>query len=295
MPRRKQEQFAEAEVARLKSIVGALEEILEDRRKSSTKRYTLEAMYEQVPTYQNARHRPDHSRLLTFEEVMTLCDYLDCSTPERNRVLENARYEPVLRSVAGEELEAALATAREVLAYLPMPAYILTQDWHVHAWNPYVLKLLGWTDSFAKSLQRNKQMNILHIIFDPTIRMRQHLGGEDGTWEEMAFRNVYTFKTVNWLYRHDQWFTQEVERLKKLPDFAHFWDIAQVDIAHPKLKAEFVTQIRYKDGRVFRFRSLFISNGSFYYPHIGAYMPLDEESCNILRSLGIPVISDLVS
>lgn len=295
MPRRKQPEFSNAETKRLKATLAELETLVWNRKDQKAKRYTFEEMYALVPTYQSARIRPEHSRLLTFDELMTLCDYLDCSVTEKNLVLERAQYQPILRFVSGEELHAALEAARAVLAYLPIPAYVLTQDWHIQAWNPYILKLLGWSDGQARSLQLNGRLSVLHLIFDTNLGLRTHLAGEDGTWSEMAFRNVYTFKTINWLYRHDPWFIQELDRLMKLPDFLQYWEMAQINMAQPQIKAEFVSQISFPDERIFRFRSLFVSNGSFYYPHVAAYMPLDEPSCEILRSRGIPVLSDIIS
>ena len=293
MPRRKQETFSFSETDRLKATVLELERVLDDRRLRGTRRYTFSEMYALVPTFENARHRSEHSRQLTIDELMTLCDYLDCSVAERNRVLHQARYEPVLRYISGNELHTALHTATTVLSYLPAPAYVLTQDWHVHAWNSHILRLLGWTESFTRLLKAEGRLGILHFIFDPGLGVRPYLAGEDGTWEEMAYRNVYAFKTQNWLYSHDPWYLEELERLMKLPDFAYYFNLAQVDAAHPNHKTEFISQIGYPDGRTFRFRSLFISNGSIYYPQVAMYMPVDEASRAILRSLGIPVLDEV--
>jgi hypothetical protein len=104
MPRRKKPAYTQADIERLRNLIAALEEIRLKRkairkRRRLGKQFTLAEMYEIVPTYHNAKYRPDETFPLSRDEIIALSDYLECTSNELNSILLIARYEPIDRYI----------------------------------------------------------------------------------------------------------------------------------------------------------------------------------------------------
>lgn len=224
------------------------------------------------------------------EVVMEIADYLACSLAERNRLLAAARYALEQPYLAGAELQAALDVAQEVIDGLPLPAHSLTRDWNIHLANHSLWRLLGLGDEQLAALP-GEQLNVLQLVFDPDLPLYSLLSPHPEAWERTARREVYGFKHQNELCRYDDWYHERVAGWMELPRFAEYWNAIGIDappasVRDHELFQTYTFEFTYPDGIVLRVRSLLIALGDMEYPKVIAYLPLDDATRAVYRTLG---------
>lgn len=233
------------------------------------------------------------------DEVIQIAEYLECTPAERNAILRAAGYAEEEALIAGDSLEAGLARARQVIAYLPFPAFVATRDWGIHDWNPHLLTLYAITPEEADAVPPERR-NVLDLIFDPEFPIRNRLGANDPErrhiWRTTALQNIYWFKRNNRLSEEEPWYQKVVSRLTDLPDFAELWEqvdpVAQVEIdPYPFSNSAFpgyTTQITRPNSRAIWVTGLEASLGNFNYPIVIFYLPVNAESQRMLTELDLP-------
>jgi PAS domain-containing protein len=255
-----------------------------------TKRWTLSELPSALNFVSDIR-KGNSKKVPSRMDVNEIADYLHCNLKERNDLLMSLGYHPAEPLLTDEEYRRALDAARRVMNYIPLPAYILTRDWTVQDWNEHILAFLGWSQEYVSAILPQR-LNILHLIFDHRLGMRERLEVRSSVWEEMAWRNVYGFINHNILCRYDPWYKELVKELLELPDFRRVWLAVTRDTVPEQyryLHIDFTTDILAPNGKLARFHSIFICNGDLYYPQVAAYIPADDESRSIFAELGIPV------
>ncbi|WP_298816262.1 MmyB family transcriptional regulator [Chloroflexus sp.] len=280
---------------RLREVVHILERIREQRKQkyqdhhSNGKRFTLEEMEELVSTYRNARYRPEKSLLLSRDELLKLCDHLECTSLERNEVLLAAHYEPVGVQLRPDELNKLIDIYLNMMRYLPFPAYLVTRDFNVQGWNRHIQTLLGWEDSRIKHLRLAGRLNLLHLTFDRTLGVRDRMRAPGGSWEETALRNVYLFKVTNIHYRFDEWYTNLVTDLQKHDDFDRIWNETDILLGDRISRADYEIELEIAPSTLIRFRPLRMTYSFLESLFIVGWMPTDEKSREVLRAMNIPI------
>jgi hypothetical protein len=178
------------------------------------------------------------------------------------------------------------------MRYLQLPAHVITRDWNVQGWNKHILKLLGWNEQKTQFLQQRERLNVLHLIFDKDIELRNRLCTPNGTWEDVAMRNVYGFKMTNVHCRYDDWYQNLVNDLMQFEDFERIWKAVDDKPMPIRSAIEYITEIigiESTKGESIRFRSSFVSNGDIYYPLVSVWLPIDHNSRQVFLDLGIPI------
>ncbi len=223
--------------------------------------------------------------------VMKIADYLECTVAERNRLLTSAQYLPEPMALEGEALNVVMAVARDIIDYVPMPAYMITRDWNIHIWNKYVLTLFGLTEAQIESIPP-AQRNVLQFIFDTRLPVFDLLNGNPEMWDYTARLNLFGFKHNNLHYQYEDWYIEKVESLMELPKFAEYWPKVQVDthvLGDPTTQVPFyVTDIVTPAGVYLKIRGLQIELTQTNDAHVVAYIPVGLESRGIFTAVGLP-------
>src|SRR5262249_26522621 len=120
--------------------------------------------YDEFPFYLEIR--VGRASLPTRSDVIRIASFLNCSLPERNKLLISANYAPIIDNIEGEQLTSALETAQRILDFLPFPAFAITRDDTVHCWNKLGTVLFNISDQELKQTPLEER-NILRYIFDP--------------------------------------------------------------------------------------------------------------------------------
>lgn len=221
--------------------------------------------------------------------VMTLADYLDCKIEERNHLLRICQYALVPEYETGNRLKKALQLAGEELQVSPYPGYVITRDWDIHIVNEHVLRLINMSIADFRSVERERR-NIIQIIFDPELGIRNTFEVSRGAWETVARLNIYGYKHQNMFAQEEDWYQERVERWHKLPDFSRLWN--EVDLEIDKRPSDelssfplYITTVRTTKGIV-RFRSNLATLGNESHPQVVTYTPCDDESRTVYQALG---------
>jgi hypothetical protein len=253
------------------------------------KKFDRERMSELFPGYRDALQEPHLVDLFPRELVLEICKYIECGYAQTNEILFAAGYAPQYIYPVDSELNKALEICRDVMCNLPMPAYVLKPDWSIEHWNTHILNLLGWTQTDAESLKEHNNLNVLKLIFDSKLGIRDRLID----WSDVAYRNLRGFKTTNFLAQNEPWYQNMRQYICDLGvEEEKIWNSVQVEGNIFVNALEYVTSLRIDNvGGKVEFRSLFICPGDFHYPHVAAYLPNDDKTWEIFASLGIPIAS----
>lgn len=229
------------------------------------------------------------------ETVMEIAGYLDCTLEERNRLLLAAGAAPVAPYLIGEPLREALQVGIGVAAALPLPAFIINRDWHIHYINRHALTLNGTTLEQLAAIPEPK-LNILHLLFDPALPLYPYLSQNRVSWARMARQTIYGFKQANLLCQFEPWYQALLDQLMALPAFAEHWRSVQAaggfeagSEAGGPASVTVETALPGGAGRAW-LRPLLISAGYFQYdfPQVVAFLPADPDSRDRMLALGIP-------
>ena len=246
-------------------------------------RYTQEELCQLAyPSYKNLLIGRTQN-IPTRSTVMEIADYLACTFDERNDLLIAARYMPERNDLKGEQLEAAIEHARQMMLFLPFPALILTRDWKIHDYNPAFLGMYGIAD---EQQVPKKGKSLFHVTFDPRLPFRERNMVDVAEWQKQAAATIGGFKHKNLLFRHEGWYKQRVQHSHTLPDFSDYWNRSR-----PKSLAEdgdpFTsviaagpngTPIRYTQGLL-----TLVDTGC---PTILLYLPADEAARHVFSEIG---------
>ncbi len=206
-------------------------------------------------------------------------------------MLLTARYEPVSFELPDEELNRLIETALEVMRYLPFPAYLMTRNWDVCGWNRSMQVTLGWDDIRVRQLRLAGRLNVLHLLFDREWGLRDRIRAPDGSWEDVAIRNVYLFKVMNIHCRYDEWYQSLENDLRRYDDFDCIWQQTDVSLGDRMSFADYVIELDIASTTPVRFRPCRLTYSSPDYPLIVVWVPVDEASSRPLRLLDIPIPS----
>lgn len=224
------------------------------------------------------------------EVVMDIADYLQCTMTERNQLLVAARYAIEHPGPRGAELHKAVDALRTVTDTLPLPAYAVSRDWTVLLVNDHLLAVLGLrlADIFDLPVPAR---NVLRLVFDPALPIRALVEPDAASWSQLAAFSVFRFMHDNLLWQYDPWYRAFIARLSDLPDFAHYWQLAQsgqlATAATDGLASARITFTRL-DGRTLRMRPVNIDLLGPGYPGIVSFLAADAATSEALRELGLP-------
>ena len=230
------------------------------------------------------------------EVVMEIADYFQCTLLERNRLLLAAHTFPVERYLTGSELERVLHVAIETACTLPMPTMIINRDWRIHYISESLLRLYDLSPEQIAELPASS-VNMLQLLFDPTLPLYPNLMINRKSWEQMALRTIRGFKLANLLSIYEPWYQQVVSQLMHLPEFSRYWqqdDLEKRMEAAPTEPAGVTleTTIPYlrDPSRSLSMRPLLISTGYFRYtfPLIIGLLPISGEDQAIFEEIGLP-------
>jgi hypothetical protein len=271
-----------------RAFAAKIEEMLVQRRREAQyrphkwKRWTQEEFcdvaYSSYKSLLNGRvHYPPRQSV-----ILDIAEYLECTPAQRNALLLAAGYAPQHPYLEGVNLQAALTFAEQVMHDLPLPAYVITRDWSVAAFNTGALRLFGV--SAAQFMQMPvDERNILHQIFDPAGPVRARLSHSAMMWERAAMRNIYLFKFDNILSQHEPWYQDRVTRLQLLPDFASYWHLVEID-THTESIFHMVDIVG-PDEELLHVRPLRIRPCNYDYPQVWAYQPADARTQEVLEAM----------
>ncbi|GHO42171.1 hypothetical protein [Ktedonospora formicarum] len=235
------------------------------------------------------------------EVVMEIADYFQCTRMERNRLLLAAHTFPVESYLTGAELEHVLRVATEVASVLPMPTMIINRDWRIHYLSESLLRLY---DISPKQLAEfpASSINMLQLLFDPTLPLYPNLMINHASWEQMALWTIHGFKMANLLSTYEPWYRQVVMQFMQLPEFSRYWQqvhlekyIEAVPTSSADVRLETSVPCLQDPSCSLSLRPLVISTGYFHYtfPQIIGFLPISKEDQAIFEKIGLPYPSSL--
>ncbi|GLV55816.1 hypothetical protein KDH_26600 [Dictyobacter sp. S3.2.2.5] len=231
--------------------------------------------------------------------VMEIADYFQCSLPERNRLLLAAHTFPVELYLTGPDLERVLGVAIETAQALPMPAMIINRDWRIHYFNTSLLHLYDLSPEQIAQLPASS-VNLLQLLFDPTLPLYPNLMTNRESWEQMASQTIYGFKAANLLSIYEPWYQEVLNRLLLLPEFASHWQqifprksVEEASISPTGITLETSVPRLGDPSRSLSLRPLLISTGYFHYtfPQIIGFLPISLEDQAIFEEIGLPYLT----
>lgn len=207
-------------------------------------------------------------RLPIREAILSIADYLECSTNETNHLLIAGGYLPVIADPEGAVLDGLIAEGRATLNNLPFPAVLSTRDWRVHGMNTLYTAL--WNVPTYEQTPPDKQHN-LHLLFHTDFSGRRPAQSRMQTLSGA----LTAFHTHNRQHTHDDWFNKFVEVGSQFSDFNKLWQ--QVKTSRTEFQNIGEIYIN-RTELIYRFRFLHISIGQHLYPLITAFIALDTDS-----------------
>ena len=145
-------------------------------------------------------------------------------------------------------------------------------------------------------------MNMLQLLFDPTLPFYPNLIINRESWTQMALQTIYGFKMANLLSTYEPWYQQVVDQLMRLPAFAWYWQQVhlekQVEAAPTSaagVKLETAVPRLGDPSRTLSLRPLVISTGYFHYtfPLIVGFLPISASDQAIFEEIGLPTLTPL--
>jgi hypothetical protein len=202
------------------------------------------------------------------EVMLQIADYLECSFDQRNTLLLAAGYVPEPGPSGDIMLDWALAVARGSIAELPMPAFVLTDDWRIAAANSQLARSFGPAVAEAWAQERD----YLRLLFDPALPVRAWLSQLPGTWETLAGSVIDRFRRA----QHDPAALEAQQRMQlllDLPDFAAYWQRPADQRAGEEQPLSI--KLRMANGTPIQVYVAEVRVCSQRYPHVLALMPAD--------------------
>ncbi|MNO22100.1 hypothetical protein D3C76_118770 [compost metagenome] len=260
---------------------------LADRPHPSLKRFTQQELNDEAfPSYKNllvgrTRRMPDR------QTIISIAEYLECTSDERNDLLLAAGYLPIQTELEGRSLERALEWAQQTMRGIPFPAMIITHTQEIKEVNEPFRHL------FDIPLDRSYDglMNRIDFHFNSNVPIRPRSTFDKASfeqWKEHAIHGLHAFKREHMLSRYDAWYQKLFDRVQKynvdeylnVPDAGAKVDHTQTILAGMKSSSELVP---------IRYRQVSISEGSRLYPQIEVFLPVDTAARTVFENLGCPV------
>ncbi|MFM9277866.1 hypothetical protein [Paenibacillus jiagnxiensis] len=287
------------ENSRLKIVLGEIEALrmkrqrqLADRPHPSLKRFTQQELNDEAfHSYKNllvgrSRRIPDR------QTMMSIAEYLECTSDERNDLLLAAGYLPVQTELEGRALERALEWAQQTMRAIPFPAMIITHTQDIKGVNERFRRL------FDIPLDRSYDgfMNRVDFHFNPDLPIRPRSTFDKASyeqWEAHAINGINAFKREHILSRYDAWYQKLLYRVQKynmdeyltMPDAGEEADHTQTILARMESSGELVPV---------RYRQVSISAVSRVYPQIEVFLPVDAAARQVFKDLGCPANCEFV-
>jgi hypothetical protein len=213
---------------------------------------------------------------------MQIADYLECTVEQRNTLLLAGGYAPEKNFLGADGLEKVLRIAMDTIAYLPLPACVITREWDLHATNTHFQRLFG--DSLSEAQRHEK--NVLKLLFDSRLPVRERLQQSPRIWDCLARRSIYRFKLDNVLAQHEPWYLELLEQLLRLPDFERYWS-AGLGEWREHILADHVEVVSGR-GVPIQVYTLEIHLSTYDYPLICAHIPYGDAARHTFAELGLP-------
>jgi hypothetical protein len=287
------------ENSRIKIVLGEIETLrmkrqreLRDRSHPSLKRFTQQELNDEAfPSYKNllvgrSRRIPDR------QTMMSISEYLECTSDERNDLLLAAGYLPIQTELEGRTLERALEWAQQTMRAIPFPAMIITHTQDIKGVNEPFRRL------FDIPLDRSYDalMNRVDFHFNSDLPIRSRSTFDKASseqWEAHAISGINAFKREHILSRYDVWYQNLLYRVQKynvdeyltMPDAGEEADHTQSILARMESSGELVP---------IRYRQVSISAGSRVYPQIKVFLPVDAAARQVFEELGCPTDCEFV-
>jgi hypothetical protein len=235
------------------------------------------------------------------EVVMEIADYFQCSLLERNRLLLAAYTFPVELYLKGPELERVLRVAIETARALPIPTMILNRDWRIHYLSEALLRLYDISPQQIAELPASS-VNLLQLLFDPTLPLYPNLMINRASWGQMALQTIYGFRMANLLSTYEPWYQQVVSQLMRLPAFSWYWQQVHLEkhmevapTSPVGVTLETTVPLLGDPSRSLSLRPLVISTGYFHYtfPLIIGLLPISASDQAIFEKIGLPYLTHL--
>ncbi|MFB5760436.1 hypothetical protein [Paenibacillus medicaginis] len=289
----------QTENSRLKLVLGEIEALrmkrqgeLSNRPHPSLKRFTQQELNDEAfPSYKNllvGRSR----RLPERQTMMSIAEYLECTSDERNDLLLAAGYLPIQTALEGRALERVLEWAQQTMRTIPFPSMIVTHTQDIKGVNEPFRRL------FDIPLDRSYDglMNRVDFHFNPDLPIRPRSTFDKASfehWEAHATNGVNAFKREHMLSRYDAWYQKLLYNIQKynvdeyltMPDAGEEVDHTQTILARMESSGELIP-IRYKQ--------VSISAGSRVYPQIEVFLPVDAAARQVFEELGCPADCEFV-
>jgi hypothetical protein len=213
---------------------------------------------------------------------MQIADYLECTLEQRNTLLLAGGYAPEKYLLEAEGLEKVLAIAVDTIAYLPLPAFVITREWDIHRANGHFHRLFGsW---FSEAHEREK--NVLQLLFDSRLPARARLQRSPRIWDCLARRAIHRFKLDNVLAQHEPWYLELLDRLMEQPDFERYWSEGPGEERERVLSDH--VEILTEQGVPVLVYTLEIHLSTYDYPLICAHIPYGDAARHLFAELGLP-------
>jgi PAS domain-containing protein len=269
----------------------------EERRVfDAPKRFTFEELSIYFPWFRELRKQRKQGvfrRPPKREDVLALGGAYQCELSELNVLLASAGYAPEVTYLEGEELDTALSSIERAIRYLPVPGFVVTRDLSIRKWNDSALKMFGISQD-AMAAMSVTERNLLRFIFDPSTPVYRSLTGSMKSWEHSAWLNVYRFKEENLLCQYDDWYIDTYEYLRQFPKFDECWDATHVgagfkEFTPPQHYETYKTEVSMPGGEVAHLQAInAFDTTADDYPRAILYIPVDEESMQVLTKYGFP-------
>ncbi|QBD75554.1 hypothetical protein EPA93_05865 [Ktedonosporobacter rubrisoli] len=252
------------------------------------KRFTQQELNDEAcPTYKNLLIGRSH-RVPGRTTIVQIAQYLECSAAERNDLLLAARYLPESLELKGSQLKQALEQAQNLMETLPYPALILTHALKVEAVNDIFRQVFAFPPLHAIPRQHR---HLLSFFFHPDLSIRASSTfneQEVKAWQTHALQGIQLFKQSNVLYQFEPWYKELVEQLCAVADFRTYWERDSEVLDKKALMSKSFLSRHAMTGELLpiQLRRVHISVGSYRYPNIAAFLPLDEAARTFFVSLG---------
>ncbi|MFB5267473.1 hypothetical protein ACE41H_11865 [Paenibacillus enshidis] len=289
----------QTENSRLKLVLGEIEALrmkrqrqLADRPHPSLKRFTQQELNDEAfPSYKNllvgrSRRIPDR------QTMMSIAEYLECASDERNDLLLAAGYLPIQIELEGRALERALEWAQQTMRSIPFPSMIVTHTQDIKGVNEPFRRLFD----IPHDRSYDGLMNRIDFHFNPDLPIRSRSTFDKASfeqWEAHAINGINAFKREHLLSRYDVWYQKLLYRVQKynvdeylnMPDAEEKLEHTQTTLARMESSGELVP---------IRYRQVSISAGSRVYPQIEVFLPVDAAARKVFADLGCPADCEFV-
>lgn len=230
------------------------------------------------------------------EVIHEIGNYLNCTQNELNTLLIAAGYTPVKRYLEDEELQIALSIIRRNMAFTSLPAYLMDHRWLIYEVNPALSRLFGLSASEHAAINRAYPSQLAQLLIPGLPFFELAMSGGVENWQYCARRDLAGFRLDNSLNQYEKWYVDLLQTLIYLPNFAAFWDMLDSATNIPPALANcpevqvgaMIWPCRPQGGAEIRgFWSYTPFSDQIIFPQMVTFVPLDDESTRVLRSLHI--------